>query len=140
MLQRSRSNRWLLFIAIATMSLSIINVRNAHAQWYVRVGVVVAGGVGLLLTLWESTSAACSIYEGNTGKPSGKVLAACRRAGANKNDLQAQLDAIRVLPKKEKDQVLSDFCSSIGDSDKSVVLAKLSGAEKNTCNGLSTTN
>ena len=111
------------------------NARIAHAQWYVQAAKLVGIGIGAVLTLWEATSEACALYEGNASKPSGKTLAACRRAGANKNDIQAQLDAIRALPKDERDQALTNYCNWISDSDKRVLIDKLRPAEKSICSG-----
>ena len=83
--------------------------RSAHAQWYVTAVKVLAGTAGFVIALWEGTSEACALYENNTSEPSGSALGACRRAGANKNDLAAQLKALRALPNSLRTEAQSRF-------------------------------
>lgn len=113
---------------------SAIYTRSAHAQWYVTAVKVLAGTAGFVIALWEGTSEACALYENNTKAASGSVLGACRRAGANKNDLPAQLKALRVLPQNLRNVALQDFCNTISDSDRNVLMTELTEAEQKVCN------
>ena len=105
-MRRQRPKTLLACGIVVALAFSISNARVAHAQWYYQAAKYIGIGVGTIITLWEATSEACSIYEGNTNNPSGRTLAACRRAGANKNSLPDQLDAIRALPKAQRDDAI----------------------------------
>jgi len=134
-MRRQRPKTLLACGIVVALAFSISNARVAHAQWYYQAAKYIGIGVGTIITLWEATSEACSIYEGNTNNPSGRTLAACRRAGANKNSLPDQLDAIRALPKAQRDEALGNYCHWISDSDKRILMEKLRPDEKTICDG-----
>ena len=135
----TRSNYVLAISLLTFTALSTANIPRAHAQWYVQAGKAIAAGVSgsvsVALVLWGVTNMACNSYEGRTNNPSGRILGACRKAGANKNDLQAQIKVLRLVPKEQSDEALQSFCDSISESEKRVVLSELSGREKEICAG-----
>ncbi len=133
MLRRSRSQIMVSLVLLGFLLSSTMYTRSAHAQWYVTAVKVLAGTAGFVIALWEGTSEACALYENNTNEPSGSALGACRRAGANKNDLSAQLKALRALPKQNGNVALQNFCNTISESDRNVLMTELTESERRVC-------